>query len=136
MTFTEGPVFKGGGINFMARVLVCDDSSFMRMMLKRILSENGHEVVGEAGDGQQAIEQYRKLKPDVATMDITMPNIDGIEAVRRIREEDCQARIIMVTAIGQKQIVSDALKAGASDFIVKPFEPEQVIKIVKKTLDF
>lgn len=118
----------------MAKVLVCDDSAFMRMMLKKVLIENGHEVVGEAGDGKQAVQMYRLHKPDLTTMDITMPNLDGIEAVRIIHDENPLARIIMVTALGQKAIITDALKAGASDFIVKPFDPAQVIDTIKKVL--
>lgn len=118
----------------MARILVCDDSAFMRMMLKRVLVENGHEIVGEAEDGMQAVQMYRQLKPDLATMDITMPKMDGIEAVRHIHEENPLARVIMVTAIGQRSIITDAIKAGASDFIVKPFEPTQVVATINKVL--
>ncbi|GBG57234.1 response regulator [Sporomusaceae bacterium FL31] len=118
----------------MAKVLVCDDSAFMRMMLKKVLIENGHEVVAEAGDGKQAVQMYRLHKPELTTMDITMPNLDGIEAVKIIHDENPLARIIMVTALGQKAIITDALKAGASDFIVKPFDPAQVIDTIKKVL--
>ncbi len=119
----------------MARVLVCDDSAFMRMMLKKVLIDNGHEVVAEAGDGKQAVQMYRQHKPELTTMDITMPNMDGIEAVKIIHDENPLARIIMVTALGQKAIITDALKAGASDFIVKPFDPSQVIDTIKKVLE-
>ncbi|SEP33766.1 response regulator [Propionispora vibrioides] len=118
----------------MARILVCDDSAFMRMMLKRQLTEDGHEIVGEAGDGKQAIEMYFKVRPDITTMDITMPGLDGIQAVKHIHEEDPLAKIIMVTALGQRAIITDALKAGASDFIIKPFEPEQVRVTINKIL--
>lgn len=118
----------------MARILVCDDSAFMRMMLKRVLIDNGHEVVGEAGDGMEAVQLYRQHKPDLATMDITMPKMDGIQAVAHIHEENPLARIVMVTALGQKGIITDALRAGASDFIVKPFDAEQVIETIKKVL--
>lgn len=118
----------------MARVLVCDDSAFMRMMLKKVLIDNGHEVVAEAGDGKQAVQMYRQHKPDLTTMDITMPNMDGIEAVKIIHDENPLARIIMVTALGQKAIITEALKAGASDFIVKPFDPSQVVDTIKKVL--
>lgn len=118
----------------MAKVLVCDDSAFMRMMLKRLLVEEGHEVVGEAGDGKQAVLLHRQHKPDLTTMDITMPNMNGIEAVQVIHDEDPLAKIIMVTALGQKAIITDALKAGASDFIVKPFEPQQVKETIQKVL--
>lgn len=119
----------------MARILVCDDSVFMRMMLKRVLVENGHEIVGEAGDGQEAVQLHRQFKPDLTTMDITMPKMDGIEAVKHIHEEEPLARIIMVTALGQRAIITDALKAGASDFIVKPFDPVQVIETIEKVLE-
>ncbi|GMB00362.1 response regulator [Pelosinus sp. IPA-1] len=118
----------------MARILVCDDSAFMRMMLKRVLVDNGHEVVGEAGDGMEAVQLYRQHKPDLITMDITMPKMDGIQAVTHIHEEDPLVRIIMVTALGQRAIITDALKAGASDFIVKPFDNIQVIETIKKVL--
>lgn len=119
----------------MARILVCDDSAFMRMMLKRVLVENGYEVVGEAGDGMEAVQLYRQHKPDLITMDITMPKMDGIQAVTHIHEEDPLVRIIMVTALGQRAIITDALKAGASDFIVKPFDNVQVIETIKKVLE-
>lgn len=118
----------------MARVLVCDDSAFMRLMLKKVLMEIGHEIVDEASDGKQAVQLYRQHKPDLTTMDITMPVMDGIQAVGLIREEDPRAKIIMVTAIGQKAIITDALKAGASSFIVKPFEPNEIKSVVKKVL--
>ncbi|KYZ77354.1 two-component system response regulator [Anaerosporomusa subterranea] len=118
----------------MARILVCDDSMFMRMILKKALVENGHEVVDEAGDGSQAVQLHRQHKPDLTTMDITMPVMDGIEAVKIIRDEDPTARIIMVTAIGQKAIITDAIKAGASGFIVKPFDHSQIKEVVKRVL--
>ncbi|WP_378956623.1 response regulator [Pelosinus sp. sgz500959] len=118
----------------MARILVCDDSAFMRMMLKRVLVENGHEIVGEAGNGMEAVQMYRQHQPDLATMDITMPKMDGIQAVTHIHEENPLARIIMVTAIGQRAIITDALKAGAADFIIKPFDNEQVIATIRKVL--
>ena len=118
----------------VARILVCDDSAFMRMMLKKVLIDNGHDVVGEAGDGMEAVQLYRQHKPDLATMDITMPKMDGIQAVTHIHEENPLARIIMVTALGQKAIITDALKAGASDFIVKPFDAVEVIATIKKVL--
>ena len=116
----------------MARILVCDDSAFMRMMLKKLLLDKGHEVVGEAGNGKQAVQLYRELKPDLTTMDITMPLMDGLEALKCIREEDSQAKIVMVTAIGQKEIILEAVQAGAVDFIVKPFNPEHVEQVLEK----
>lgn len=118
----------------MAKVLICDDSAFMRMMLKKILIENGHEVIGEAGDGKQAVQLYRQHRPDLTTMDITMPKMDGIEAVKLIHEENPLARIIMVTAIGQRTVITEALKAGASDFIVKPFDGTKVMDTIGKLI--
>ena len=118
----------------MARFLLCDDSAFMRMMLRRILEQAGHEIVGEASNGKEAVQQFRKCKPDLVTMDITMPIMDGIEAVRLIIQQELQARIIMVTAMGQKDTIMSALSAGASDFIVKPFEVRQVVEVVNKQL--
>ena len=119
----------------MARIMICDDSSFMRMMLKRIITDSGHEVVAEASNGKEATVMYHKHKPDLVTMDITMPEVDGIAAVKLIREKDPLALIIMVSAVGQKTIVTDAIRAGASDFIVKPFEPEDVTKTIRKNLE-
>jgi two-component system chemotaxis response regulator CheY len=104
------------------------------MLLKKTLVEHGHEVVGEAGDGSQAVELHRQHKPDLTTMDITMPVMDGIKAVQHIRAEDPAARIIMVTAIGQKAIITDAIQAGASGFIVKPFDPSQIKAVVNRVL--
>ncbi|MPL81512.1 Chemotaxis protein CheY [bioreactor metagenome] len=118
----------------MAKILVCDDSAFMRMMLKKILVEHGHEVVAEAGDGRQAVQLYRQFQPDLITMDITMPKMDGIEAVTIIHDENPLVRIIMVTAIGQRAVITEALKAGASDFIVKPFDASQVLVTIEKVL--
>ncbi len=118
----------------MARVLVCDDSAFMRMMLKKVLTEMGHQIIAEAADGKEAVDKYCQHKPDLTTMDITMPERDGIDAVKIIRREDKKAKIIMVTAIGQQQILREAIDAGAAEFIVKPFEASQVAKAVEKVL--
>ena len=118
----------------MSRILVCDDSAFMRMMLKKLLAEKGHDIVAEAGDGKQAIQLYRQHKPDLVTMDITMPIMDGIEAVRHIHNEDPLARIVMVTAIGQRGVITEAIKAGASSFIIKPFDPDQIEETINKVL--
>jgi two-component system chemotaxis response regulator CheY len=118
----------------VARILICDDSAFMRMMLKKVLIDNGYEIVGEAGDGMEAVQLFRQYKPDLITMDITMPKMDGIEAVKHIFAEDPLVRIVMVTALGQRSIITDAINAGASDFIVKPFDTIQVIETVKKVL--
>lgn len=124
-----------GGVNKMAqRILIVDDAAFMRMMVKDILSKNGFEVVGEAENGKVAIEKYKELKPDLITMDITMPEMDGIAAVKKIKEIDDSARIIMCSAMGQQAMVIDAIQAGAKDFIVKPFQPDRVIEAVRKAL--
>ncbi|KRG13472.1 response regulator [Lederbergia galactosidilytica] len=116
------------------RILIVDDAAFMRMMIKDILVKNGFEVVGEASDGQQAIEKYHELKPDLVTMDITMPEVDGVTALKQIKAEDPAAKIIMCSAMGQQAMVIDAIQAGAKDFIVKPFQADRVIEAIQKTL--
>ncbi|HMM20045.1 MAG TPA: response regulator [Selenomonadales bacterium] len=118
----------------MARVLIVDDAAFMRMMLRNILSNNGFEVVGEVENGDRGVQQYRELWPDIVTMDITMPDMDGITAVRQIKSVDPRARIVMCSAMGQQAMVLDAIKAGASDFIVKPFQPERVLEAMARVL--
>lgn len=118
----------------MARILVVDDAAFMRMMIKDILTKNGYEVVGEAADGQQAVQQYQELKPDLVTLDITMPEMDGITALKKIREIDPNAKVIMCSAMGQQAMVIDAIQAGAKDFIVKPFQADRVLEAIKKVL--
>ncbi|WP_291572642.1 response regulator [Clostridium sp. UBA4548] len=118
----------------MAKVLIVDDATFMRMMIKDILEKNGFEVVGEAGDGAKAVEMYKAEKPDVVTMDITMPEMDGIEAVKAIREFDPAAKVIMCSAMGQQSMVMDAIRAGAKDFIVKPFQADRVLEAIKKVI--
>ncbi|WP_017873509.1 response regulator [Candidatus Caldatribacterium saccharofermentans] len=116
------------------RIMIVDDAAFMRMMLKDILTKNGYEVVAEASNGKEAVLKYEEVKPDLVTMDITMPEMDGITAVREIKKRDPNARIIMCSAMGQQAMVVDAIQAGARDFIVKPFKPERVIEAVKKVL--
>lgn len=116
------------------KVLIVDDAAFMRMMIKEILTKNGFTVVGEASDGVQAVEKYKELGPDLVTMDITMPEMDGITALKEIRKIDANARIIMCSAMGQQAMVIDAIQAGAKDFIVKPFQADRVIEAIKKTL--
>ncbi len=113
-------------------VLIVDDAAFMRMMIRDILTKNGYSVVGEAENGMVALEKYKELKPDLVTMDITMPEMDGIAAVKQIKSFDAQARIIMCSAMGQQAMVIDAIQAGAVDFIVKPFQPERVLEAVGK----
>ncbi len=116
------------------RILVVDDAAFMRMMIKDILSKNGFEVVGEAADGLQAVEKYKEVNPDLVTMDITMPEMDGITSLKEIKKIDPSAKIIMCSAMGQQAMVIDAIQAGAKDFIVKPFQADRVLEAIKKTL--
>jgi len=116
------------------KVLVVDDAAFMRMMIKDILRKGGYEVVGEAEDGSKAVEKFKELRPDLVTMDITMPDMDGITAVKEIRKLDGNAQIIMCSAMGQQAMVIDAIQAGAKDFVVKPFQPERVLEAVRKVL--
>lgn len=120
--------------NSMAKVLIVDDAAFMRMMLKDILSKNGLEVVGEAVNGADAVEKYHELQPDVVTMDITMPEKDGISAVKEIRASYPQAKVIMCSAMGQQPMVLEAIQAGAKDFIVKPFQADRVMESITKVL--
>lgn len=118
----------------MAKVLIVDDAAFMRMMIKDILQKNGYEIVGEASNGIAAVDLYKKEKPDIVTMDITMPDMDGIEAVKEIKSFDPNAKVIMCSAMGQQSMVMDAIKAGAKDFIVKPFQADRVLEAIKKVL--
>jgi two-component system chemotaxis response regulator CheY len=118
----------------MAKVLIVDDAAFMRMMIKDILEKNGFQVVGEASNGIKAVELYKKEKPDVVTMDITMPDMDGIEAVKQIKATDPNAKVIMCSAMGQQSMVMDAIRAGARDFIVKPFQADRVLEAIRKAL--
>jgi two-component system chemotaxis response regulator CheY len=115
-------------------VLVCDDAIFMRTMIADILGGAGYEVVGEAETGVQAVEQYKQLKPDLVTMDIVMPDLGGIEAVREIVKFDPAARILMCSAMGQQALVVEAIQAGARDFVVKPFQPSRVLEAVQRVL--
>lgn len=118
----------------MAKVLIVDDAAFMRMMLKDIVVKAGHEVAAEACDGNEALEKYKELTPDLVTMDITMPNCDGLEAVSNITAEFPDAKIIMVSAMGQQGMVLDAIKRGAKDFIVKPFQAGKVANSITNVL--
>lgn len=118
----------------MAKVLIVDDAAFMRMMLKNILGANGHEIVGEAADGVQSLEKYAQLKPDLVTMDIVMPQLDGIEATREIMTSHPEAKIVMCTAVGQQAKVLEAMKAGAKGYIVKPFQAPKVVEEINKVL--
>ena len=116
------------------RVLICDDAIFMRTMLADILTQAGFEVVGEAESGSQAVEKYHALKPDLVTMDIVMPDMGGIEAVREICKTDPEAKILMCSAMGQQALVIEAIQAGARDFVVKPFQPSRVLEAVQRVL--
>ena len=115
-------------------VLICDDAIFMRTMIGDILRQAGFEVVGEAENGQQAVEKYRALRPDLVTMDIVMPDMGGIDAVREIIREDPKAKILMCSAMGQQALVIEAIQAGARDFVVKPFQPSRVLEAVHRVL--
>jgi two-component system, chemotaxis family, chemotaxis protein CheY len=115
-------------------VLVCDDAVFMRTMIGDILTQAGLEVVGEADSGSQAVEKYKQLKPDLVTMDIIMPEMGGIEAVKAITNFDPQARVLMCSAMGQQALVAEAIQAGAKDFVVKPFQPSRVLEAVQRVL--
>ncbi|OEH85831.1 two-component system response regulator [Desulfuribacillus stibiiarsenatis] len=117
-----------------ARIMIVDDAAFMRMMIKDILSKNGFEVVAEAADGAQAVEKYKELKPDLVTMDITMPEMDGIAALKEIKKVDPSAKVLMCSAMGQQAMVIDAIQAGAKDFIVKPFQADRVLEAINKSL--
>ena len=117
-----------------ARVLIVDDALFMRTMLRNIFVESGFDVVGEAGSGVEAVERYRELSPDLTTMDIVMPELNGIEALKRIVALDPRARVVMCSALGQESLIIEALDAGARDFIVKPFKPAKVVEVAQKVL--
>lgn len=116
------------------KILIVDDAAFMRMMIKDILTKNGYEVVAEAADGAEAVEKYKEHQPDLVTMDITMPEMDGITALKEIRQINPNAKVIMCSAMGQQAMVIDAIQAGAKDFIVKPFQADRVIEAIQKTL--
>ena len=116
------------------QILIVDDAAFMRMMIKDILSKNGYDVVGEAENGLKAVEKYEELKPDLVLMDITMPEMDGIQAVKTIKSSHGDAKIVMCSAMGQQAMVIEAIQAGAKDFIVKPFQADRVLEAVKKVI--
>ena len=118
----------------MARILIADDAAFMRMMIKSILTQNGHEVVGEAANGDEAVARYAELRPDVMTMDITMPEKDGIAALKEIIAADPAAKVVMCSALGQEAKVIESIRSGAKDFVVKPFQHDRVLSAVTKAL--
>ena len=115
-------------------ILICDDAAFMRMMIKDILTKNGYNIAGEAENGLKAVEKYNETKPDLVLMDITMPEMDGIQALKEIKKLDGGAKVIMCSAMGQQAMVIESIQAGAKDFIVKPFQAERVIEAVKKVV--
>lgn len=115
-------------------ILICDDAAFMRMMIKDILTKNGYNVVGEAENGVKAVEKYVELNPDLVLMDITMPEMDGIQALKKIKETDPSSLIIMCSAMGQQAMVIESIQAGAKDFIVKPFQADRVLEAVQKVV--
>ena len=116
------------------RILIVDDAAFMRMMIKDILTKNGYNIAGEAENGLKAVEKYNELKPDLVLMDITMPEMDGIQALKSIKSADPGATVIMCSAMGQQAMVIESIQSGAKDFIVKPFQADRVIEAVKKVI--
>ena len=116
-------------------VLICDDAAFMRMMIRDILTKNGFVVAGEAENGVRAIEKYKETNPDLVLMDITMPEMDGIQALKEIGKENGDAKVVMCSAMGQQAMVIESIQAGARDFIVKPFQADRVIEAVRKVLE-
>ena len=115
-------------------ILICDDAAFMRMMIEDILTKNGYNIVGEAENGAKAVEKYAELKPDLVLMDIIMPEMDGIEALKKIKAADANASIIMCSAMGQQAMVIESIQSGAKDFIVKPFQADRVLEAVQKVV--
>ena len=116
-------------------VLVCDDAIFMRTMISDILSQAGYDVIGEAETGMQAVERFKELNPDIVTMDIVMPDMGGIDAVREIMKIAPHAKVLMCSAMGQQALVVEAIQAGAKDFVVKPFQPSRVLEAVQRVLE-
>ena len=116
----------------MTKVLIVDDAAFMRMAIKRVLERNGFEIAGEAENGRVGVEKYAECQPDIVTMDITMPDMTGIEALKQIRKIDSKAKVIMVSAMGQELMVKEAIMSGAKSFIVKPFKEEHIVNALKK----
>ena len=122
------------GVRVAPTVLICDDAIFMRTMVGDILTQAGFEIVGEAETGRQAVERYKALRPDLVTMDIVMPDMGGIDAVREITAYDPAAKVLMCSAMGQQSLVVEAIQAGAKDFVVKPFQPSRVLEAVQRVL--
>ena len=118
----------------MARVLIADDAMFMRQSIRQIVESNGHEVIGEAGDGAETVTMFKELKPEVIILDITMPGVSGMDALKQLREIDNDVKIIICSALGQQDVIVEAIISGAQDFIVKPFTPSQIIGALEKVL--
>jgi two-component system chemotaxis response regulator CheY len=116
----------------MAKILIVDDSRTSRKMLRNILESNGHEIVDEAVNGQDGVQKFQALKPDVITLDITMPIVDGVEALKMIKALDSNSKVIMVTAAGQKNKMIDCIKAGANEFLTKPFDQQEILDVIAK----
>ena len=116
-------------------ILICDDAAFMRMMIKDILVKNGYNIAGEAENGVKAVEKYQETKPDLVLMDITMPEMDGIQALKKIKAIDANASVVMCSAMGQQAMVIESIQSAAGDFIVKSFQPDRVIEAVKKAVE-
>ncbi|MDR2045089.1 MAG: response regulator [Clostridium sp.] len=115
-------------------ILICDDAAFMRMMIKDVLTKNGYNVVGEAANGAIAIDKYKELSPDLVLMDITMPEMNGLDALKAIMSSNKAAKVIMCSAMGQQAMVIESIQSGAKDFIVKPFQPDRVLEAVRKVV--
>ena len=123
-----------GEITMAKSILICDDAAFMRMMIKDILTKNGYNIAGEAENGLKAVDKYQETKPDLVMMDITMPEMDGIQALKKIKAADPSANVIMCSAMGQQAMVIESIQSGAKDFIVKPFQADRVLEAVKKAV--
>lgn len=116
------------------RILVVDDAMFMKKMLEGILTKHGHTIVGEASNGREALNEYKKHNPDLVTMDITMPKMDGLECLKVIKHKNADAKVVMITAAGQKDKMMEAIKNGASEFVTKPFDKEEIGKVITRVL--
>lgn len=116
----------------MAKILIVDDSRTSRKMLRNILESNGHEIIDEAVNGQEGVQKFQALKPDVVTLDITMPVVDGVEALKMIKTLDPESKVVMVTAAGQKNKMIECIKAGANEFLTKPFEQQEIVDVINK----
>lgn len=116
----------------MAKILIVDDSRTSRKMLRNILESNGHEIIDEAVNGQEGVQKFQALKPDVVTLDITMPVVDGVEALKMIKALDPESKVVMVTAAGQKNKMIECIKAGTNEFLTKPFEQQEIVDVINK----